>query len=105
MRYIVLFCKIAGYNAKLRRLYVFARRIVIERDNYLFVIEDFCKSGLFEHADRHRRCNVVTEHYIQFCLYQITRVDLRKSRVSRKDLLCHCHAHVFCPPFMLPMLL
>ena len=89
----VLFCKIAGYYTKLRRFNILAWCVVIERNDDFFVVKDLCKTGLLKNAYGYRRGDVIAEYYVEFCLDQITCVDFRKSCVSRKDLLCHCHAH------------
>ena len=93
MLYVVLSCKVARCDAQLSRLDILARSIVIESDDYFFFVKDLVKSGFFEDADGHRCGDIIAEHYVEFCLDQVTSVDFRKSGVSCEDLLCHCHAH------------
>ena len=97
--YILGSCKIAHPLTLFRGLYIFIRSKVVRDQNDFFRIEYFSKRVLFEYIDRRRRGDVVSEEQVKFRLDQVARGANLFARMLRKDLLCHCHAHIDYHPF------
>ena len=53
-------------------------------------------AGTFElihFLDCNRTCNIITEHQIKICFYQLSCFHVIKSSMLCQNLLAHCHSH------------
>ena len=66
---------------------------VIQNDYHFLRIIYPIKTGLLKLVHSHRGGNIIAQYNVQVRLNQLSRSNLRKSRVSRQDFLCHCHCH------------
>ena len=83
----------------LSRLNILIRNKVIHYQcNFIFV-----KYGIYCHLihlmNRNRRCDIITKYKIQICLNKLSCLNLVKTCMSSKNLLCHCHSHLYLPSF------
>ena len=68
---------------------------VIQNDYHFLRIIYPIKTGLLKLVHSHRGGNIIAQYNVQVRLNQLSRSNLRKSRVSRQDFLCHCHCHSY----------
>ena len=77
----------------LRTLDILIRREMIHDQCDLRIVKYCFLFELGKLIDGNRSGNIISKHKIQICLDQVSGVNLRKSGVCSKDLLCHCHTH------------
>ena len=92
----VLFaCKLAAQLALLRALYIFVGGKVIHDEGNLLPVGNRLCARLFKFFNGYGACNIVGEHHIELCVYELAGLYFFKSRMRRKDFLRHCHRHSF----------
>ena len=89
---LVLFREVAHDLAESRRLDVLRRLEVIGHERNLLVVEHRAADA-FELLDRRRRRDVIREHHVKLTGNQLSWLDMRKSCMTRENLLRHIHSH------------
>ena len=86
-------CKPAGGVTELGGLDILAGSVVVQHDGDLFRVKNLCQAGTVKGGYRHGGGDVVSQDQIQLGFDQVARLDRGQARVSRQDLLRHCHSH------------
>ena len=78
-----------------RGLDILVRHKVIRNQRDLRGIKDLCCAHPIELVDGHGGGDVVAQHKVQLAHEQFARAAAVNARSTRKDFLCHGHAHSF----------
>ena len=95
MGYILFTAEITAHFALFCCFYVLVRDKMIHDHCDLVSVENAVLSELCELLYSYGRGDVVSENEVEVCEYEFSRADGLPSRVSRKDLLSHCHCHFY----------
>ena len=85
--------EITAHLALHRCLDVLVGRKVVHNHGHLFLVKDLLGTNIVELADGYGRSNVVAQNAVNINKDQLSRLNLVKTCMRRKNLLRHCHSH------------